>query len=61
MILLKPCYLYHEILPITFHRKLIVMLMIFDLCLLLVFRLLSIFFRNDHKQRVDDILRRGVL
>lgn len=58
---LNPCSLYQEFGSISFHRKSIVLLMLLDLALLLLLRILTLFFRNQHKQRIDDLLKRKAI
>jgi len=58
-IYINPCAFYQSEQPITFHRTVMILLMIGDLVLLMVLRLLSIFFHNHNQQRVNDILKKN--
>ena len=58
-IYLNPCAFYQEEQPITFHRMAMALFMVGDVLLLMVLRLLSIFFHNHNQQRVNDILKKN--
>jgi hypothetical protein len=58
-IYVNPCTFYEEEQPITFHRMAMVLMMIGDVLVLMVLRMLSIFFHNHNQQRVNDILKKN--
>lgn len=60
MIVVNPCSFYQEHWPVPFHRNIAVFVIMLDLSLFLLLRLLTLFFRNGHKQQIDDIVRRNV-
>jgi hypothetical protein len=58
---LNPCAFYQESEVVAVHRRILDVLMMFDLAFILGLRLLSIFFRNHHKQRIDDLLKQQTI
>ena len=56
-IYLNPCGFYQAEQPVSFHRMVMAFLIAGDFVLMMVLRLLSIFFHNQNKQRVDEILK----
>ena len=58
---INPCTFYQPQTHSELHRKITVISLAIDLTLILLMRLLTLFFTNGHKQRVDDILRNKVI
>lgn len=58
---INPCTFYQPQNHSELHRKITAISLTIDLTLILLMRLLTLFFTNGHKQRVDDILRNKVI
>ena len=57
---INPCHLFRNHHIVDAHRFAIVLLLIFDQLVVLGLRLVSMFFENNHKQKVDDLLKNQV-
>ena len=57
---LNPCHLFRDNQIVYANRFVIVLLLIADHLLVLGLRLLSMFFENNHKQKIDDLVKNQV-
>lgn len=61
MFQINPCSFAYDSELIRLHRNVFVALMVADVILIMMLRIFTLFFRNHHKQRVDDLVKNQVI